>query len=248
MLILSSLVLLCVVVIHGAEEVSQNLRNLMGLAERIQSSSPLDIHNFMADPALPPPTRYEETALHLLESVLDGSITDEFVNLFNFSTESLLVTYRHLLIRHQYHVPSSSRLIELSNQMVSSLERWDLMFSSFEDSQGDAYLHHLPPIGTHWRSQVVGLMATIRANSSVFCDFQVLKFEPQVFLWSVYRDTYSTHSSAFQTMRNSHLYNTLWVEGLQRSKHFMHFRTRGMLSNPSREFPPFRNERYVHAW
>ena len=86
-------------------------------------------------------------------------------------------------------------------------------------------------------------MDTIRINSTLFPDYQTLMFEPQVFLWSIYRDTYSTRSFAFQSMQASPLYESLWLRGLQKSKHYMHFRTRGMLSNPLREFPPFRNER-----
>jgi hypothetical protein len=237
--------------INGKEDSISDLHDYLEVIGTTQTSSIPELHNFLTDPTIEPSTQHEDILLLFIESLIDSNQLHTIVesNFKSLNMDTIAMTYKQLLIRHQYQVPSALRLHVLSEQMKESLWQWQREIEEGQQQgqrEGDDYYHHhLPPLGSEWRMRMEGLIDTININSSHFHNYQVLQYEPQVFLWSVYRDTYSTKSSAFQRIHASPLYNSLWVRGLEKSKHYMHFRTRGMLSNPLREFAPFRNERYA---
>lgn len=251
---LYSTLLLCsnILLINGISEF-QNIQGFLKVIGKTQTSSIAEMHNFFDTSTLELEasfTQYEEKTLCFLESLFDSNQLDSFIDIFqpsypfsfSLNRETLALAYKKLIVRNQYQVPSSTRLSFLSDQMEASLRQWQSEVEMKGPSQ-DPYHQILPPLGTHWRSTVESLIDTIKVNGTLFHSYQVLQYEPQVFLWSVYRDTYSSRSLAFQGMQASRLYQSLWLLGLERSQHYMHFRTQGMLSNPKREFLPFRNER-----
>lgn len=244
-------------------ELTQNIDGFLEVIGNTQTSSIAEMHQILAVSMLEPSTRSEEETLCFLESLFDSNQLHGLIDIvksgpplsFDLNMDTLSVTYKQLMVRNQYQVPSSMRLKVLSEQMEESLWQWQREVeegatggkqrqSQSQSQSQDVYHQLLPPLDTIWRKSVDNLIDTIKINSTLFQDFQVLRYEPQVFLWSIYRDTYSAKSPAFRGIQASPLYQSLWMRGLEKSKHYMHFRTRGMLSNPMREFPPFRNERY----